>query len=124
MKNIRSKIADIIQEIEKSQSSNVVSIGWNCPKDVIAKVDKTNQDVMDCLNRALDIIEEGRKYTTNRAREELSHERHNKVYEKLEQLVETASDDPESGSKLDPKGWAETWLMFVELTDMLEESKK
>jgi hypothetical protein len=77
------------------------------------------KEIIDCLNHALNIIEEGRRYITNRAREELSHERHDKVYE---DLVEVASD-PNGAKELHPKGWAETWLMFVELQDMLEVSK-
>jgi hypothetical protein len=44
LKTIRSKIQDIINEIEKSQSSNVVSIGWNAPKDIGVNVDKVNQE--------------------------------------------------------------------------------
>jgi hypothetical protein len=119
---IKEIISDMILD---ASPSNVVSISM--PKDVMQHSESAKQEITNICNALLTttdnqtiildlkkivaINDKVRNYITNRAREVLSYEKHNAVYEQLNQCVAEGKD-------LDAKNWAEAWIMIVELQDL------
>ena len=77
-----------------------------------------DHEAIKILNQFILLIEETRLYITNCAREEISQANHDKIYGQLVDRI---------GSKtykdLDPSDWAETWIMIVELQNLLDNAK-
>lgn len=110
MDRTTDKIREIIAILERD--NNIMPI--DMPKDVRQRIVKNKQYCASLLQQAITIIEETRNFITNRAREELSHQKHADTYAQLNNALE-------SGDDLHPNNWSEGWLMLVELQNLLEK---
>lgn len=109
MENTKDKIKELIKILEPSPS-NIILMGL--PRDIQARANKDKVKCIELLNQILFIMDDSRQYITNRAREEISGERHDAVYDQLNECVKEETD-------LNPKDWAEAWLMIAELQEMI-----
>jgi hypothetical protein len=114
MDTMKTILVGVIKRLQ-DYDSNVIDI--HIPLDMQKRISTDRDKVIDLLNQALDVIDESRRFITNRAREEMSHESHAAVYQQLNGLVN-------DHTSLDPKGWAEALLMYTELTELLENNEE
>jgi hypothetical protein len=110
MENTKDKILDIIKLLEPSPN-NVILMGL--PRDIQARVNKDKTICINLLNQVLNIMSETRQYITNRAREEISFERHDAIYDQLNECIDNQNEN------INAKDWAEAWLIIAEMHDAL-----
>lgn len=107
MERLSDKIKEIIDAFQ--EDDNVVTM--SIPKDIRQRLGKDRAHCLALLRQVQDTMTETRQFITNRAREELSHQKHDEVYEQLNEALENGAD-------LNPVGWAQAWLMLAELSEL------